>query len=244
MAGEGVRIAFVSICLVTLGGAAAGTPTSQPAQGETNLLDSLVRNLGNPDPRVRDAGRTALLRLRREDLAELKKAMAKSRPLLPAQTSALRVIVRQIYLAEEKYNTDGHGFLGIIMDGSNPDADLVPGNDTTDLGVVVTERIPGFCAARWLLDGDIVLGMARPFVPFHRTNDLRTTIGPMKPGTNVGLLVLRQGQLTTVVLKPDPNPQEIQSIDQIPGFEAEREKRFTAYWNQEFRPLLNAKVAG
>ena len=248
MPAPGVWSLCVAIVLITFGQPArAGAPSTQPAHNGKPTVESLVHNLANPDARVRESARTSLLCLGREDLQDLKRALKKSRPLLPSQVSAVREIVRQVYLSGEEYKTEGRGFLGILMDPAS-DVDLVPDNDSRNLGIVVTDRIPGFCAGRGLLDGDIILGRAadglEPFVPFRSTDDLKRAVAPSRPGVVVRLVVLRQGEVMVLPLKPDPNPQEIASPEQIPAFVAEREKHFAAYWQREFADLVVTRVAG
>ena len=246
MAGMAVRVILVAIAVIafTDQSARAGSPSTQPSgERQPPTLETLVRNLGNPDPRVHESARVTLLRLGRDDLPDLKRALKKSRPLLPSQAAAIRAIVRQVYLSGEEYKTEGQGFLGILM-GPNSDADFVPDNEGRGLGVVVTDRIPGFTAGRGLIDGDIILGKANPFIPFRDSNDLKRVIAPTKPGMTVLLSVLRQGEIIVVPLKPDPNPVEIQTVDQIPSFIADRDKRFEEYWKREFADLLNTRVAG
>jgi hypothetical protein len=245
VAGVGVCLTLCVVVLLAPPSARAGAPATQPAQKqkEAPTLESHIRNLANPDPRVREAGRAALLRLGREDLSDLKLAVKKSRPLLPSQAAALHAIVRQVFLSGERYKSEGRGFLGILMDSASAEADFVPENDSRNIGVVVADRIPGFCAGRALQDGDVLLGTAKPFIPFRSSSDLRNTVMP-KPGITVLLTVLRQGEVIIVPLTPDPAPQDIISPDQIPPFVAEREKRFSAYWDREFASLLNTRVAG
>ena len=247
---RGGRAWFLCVAISLLAAASlarAGVPSTQPASNEKPTIETLVHNLANPDGRVRESARVSLLRLGREDLPDLKRALKKARPLLPSQVSAVREIVRQVYLSGEEYKTDGNGFLGILMDPAS-DVDLVPDNDSSNLGIVVTDRIPGFCAGRGLLDGDIILGKApdrfEPFVPFRNTNDLKRAVAPTKPGVVVKLVVLRQGEVMVLALKPDAKPQEIGSAEQIPAFVAEREKRFVAYWQREFADLVAMRVAG
>src|SRR6185437_9737492 len=150
--------------------AAGGTPATQPASGGKSSIGRLLGNLANPDPQVRLAGRTGLMRLKREDLPQLRAVIEKGQPLMPSQAAVLRQIVREIYLSGEKYEPEGHAFMGIMMDiGSSLQADFVPDNDSaiTALGVIVADCIPGFCAARGLLEGDVILGTANPYEPFH-----------------------------------------------------------------------------
>jgi len=243
MAGVAVGILLLTFFSLAAGPRAmAGSPATQPAPAQSPGLETQVRNLANPDPHVRDAARSALMRLSRDDLPELKLAIKKARPLLPSQASAVRGIVRQVYISGEQYKPEARGFLGILMDRANPEVDFVPENDSHNLGIVVTERIPGFCAGRVLLDGDILLGTARPFVPFRNSADLVNTVMP-RPGITVLLSVLRQGEVIVIALKPDPKPLDL-AAEQIPPFTAEREKRFSDYWQREFANLLNNRVAG
>jgi hypothetical protein len=205
----------------------------------------MLSSLGSQDSHVREAARAALVRLKRADLPELRRAIEKARPLLPSQTAMLPLIVREIYLAEEKYEPLETGFLGILMDPSSlGQADFVPENDsaTRALGVVVTGCIPGFCAGRAILDGDLILGTTKPFRPFRRYEDLRDVIGGLPAGTVVKLLILRRGQVIEATLKLDAHPKELPSPDQVTPFAAARDKRFDAYWKREFEPVMRGKV--
>jgi hypothetical protein len=184
------------------------------------------------------------MRLTRDDLPELRRVVEKTRPLLPSQTAALRQIVREVYLGGEKYEPDPKGFLGILMDtGATGQADFVPDNGMPGvLGVIVTDCIPGFCAARGIVEGDVILGTSRPFEPFHNYEDLRLVIGGLPAGATVRLLVLRRGQVTEVTLKLDAHPKDMVSAEQAEPFRVAREKKFDAYWKREFEELVNGRA--
>lgn len=236
----------VWLVLVTLGGwLRAGEPASRPADAGDSTIAKSLDALANPDPQVRLSGRAALMRLNRQDLPELRRAVERARPLLPSQAAALQQIVREVYLAGEKYQREPQGFLGILMDlgGAALGQDLVPENEngSRSLGVVVADRIPGFCAARRLLDGDVILGLASPFEPFRQSEDLRRIIGGMKPGVTVRLLVLRRGQVVEVPITLDAHPAETMP-DNGELFRAKREERFAAYWQREFEPLVRRSL--
>ncbi len=230
----------------------AAAPTSRPSAStlpaEASAMSRDLSNLANPDAEIREAGRNGLMRLRRQDLPELRNLVEKSRPLLPSQSAALQQIVREVYLADEKYEPDGRGFLGILME---PDAaaaamrqDFVPDNDNPpkSLGVTVSDRIPGFCAARRLLDGDVILGTSRPFKPFHQSDDLKNVIGQIRPGAIVYLRVLRRGQVIEVQVTLDAHPSDTLREDNVPDFRLKREKKFEAYWRREFEPLVRRNI--
>ena len=241
--GTGVGVWIV--LAATAGFVRAGEPASRPAEGGKSTISRYLDDLANPDPQVREAGRAGLMRISRQDLPELRGAVQKARPLLPAQAAALQQIVREVYLAGEKYQREPQGFLGILMDmgGAGFGQDLVPENDngSRSLGVVVADRIPGFCAARRLLDGDVILGLANPFEPFRQSEDLRRIISGMKPGVTIQLLVLRRGQVIEVPLTLDAHPTETVP-DNGEIFRAKREEKFDEYWRREFEPLVRRSL--
>jgi len=211
-------------------------PTTAPA---SETWPKLFAELASADLQTRDTARITLMRLTRADLPAVRDMVVKSRPILPAQAAALHEIVQEIYLAGEKYETTPQqGFLGIMMD-ELPRADLVPENDLhRPIGVIVADRIPGFCAARNLISGDIILGIASPFTPFRSMEDLKNAVGGSPPGTVVGLLILRRGQVMRVMLTLDAKPIDALLLDAGVNFRAERQKKFDAYWQSTFKPLL------
>ncbi|HSZ59052.1 MAG TPA: hypothetical protein VK797_25650 [Tepidisphaeraceae bacterium] len=233
---------LVCVMLTMLGTASfcdAGHPTSRPAA-------ELFAELGSTDPGVRESARSGLMRLKRDDLPALRDAITNARPLRPSQALMLRDIVQEIYLASEPYERMPlEGFMGVIMGGSsNGEADLVPDNEPpglSSIGVIVAERIPGFCAARKLLDGDVVLGLASPPKAFRNTDDLKNTIGLLRPGTTVRVMVLRRGQVIEVDLTLDAHPVAT-TIDAIDILRTRRQKKFEGYWKDNFEPLLRPVI--
>jgi S1-C subfamily serine protease len=133
--------------------------------------------------------------------------------------------------------------MGVLMsEASMAQADFVPDNDLpVAIGVIVSERIPGFCAARRLLDGDVILGVASPMKAFRNARDLQETIGGLRPGTTVRLLVLRNGQVIEVDLTLDAHPVQ-NTTDAIEVLRSRRQKKFEDYWKKEFEPLLRPTV--
>jgi hypothetical protein len=214
----------------------AGHPTSRPAA-------ELLAELGSADASVREGARIGLMRLKREELPKLRDAMAKAQPLRPPQALMLRQIVQEIYLSGEPYENEPLlGFMGVLMSEASMQADFVPDNELPgSIGVIVSERIPGFCAARKLLDGDVILGVASPVKAFKSARDLQETIGSLRPGTTVRLLVLRWGQVIELDLTLDAHPVQNTS-DAIDVLRAKRQRKFDVYWNREFEPLLRPPV--
>jgi hypothetical protein len=230
-----LAVMFLSISPKSL----AEHPATQPA------IQKLFVELASGDDSVRQAARLGLMRLNREDLPALRSVVERARPLRPAQAAALREIVQEIYLSGEIYKREpGKGFLGVMMDDSATivRAEWADNEVPAGAGVIVAERIPGFCAARWLIDGDVILGTISPLHIFKSAMDLQSTIGGLGAGATVRLSVLRRGRVMEVTLKLDAMPVEMEDADQRIAFRAKRQKKFEDYWNREFEPLLHQSV--
>src|SRR4051794_10736025 len=169
---------FVASCFMLLSvGFAATAPTTK----SSDQIVSWFTDLANRDASVREQAKIALMGISRDDLAQLRTLVEKNRPLAPSQAMALREIVQQVYQATESYEAveDRPGFLGIPL----PRPTMPDGTDDDVAGVVVTERIPGFCAYRFLQDGDVIIGMTEvPERPIRTSNDLTTLISSHKGG--------------------------------------------------------------
>lgn len=242
-----VAIVIVAVSPVVALAAATSQPTTHPttAPADLRLMARSLSDLASPDAEVREVARTQLMRLTRPDLNSLQRLVERSQPLAPSQAAALRQIVREVYLAGEDYEKDPtKGFLGILMDKSALGTrDLQQPNDIAPVpGVVVEDRIPGFCASRMLRDGDIILGMAEPPQPFNSPNDLQLAIAGLEPGSVVRLQVLRHGQLIEVEVTLDSRPLEADGMDSAESFRDRRAKKFEEYWQANFTNLLKARL--
>ena len=220
----------------------ADQPATQPAPttAPASAWPKLFSELASTDLDTRIAARRSLMQLQRSDLPALREIVAHSHPILPAQAAVLHDIVQEIYLAGDKYEVEPKkGFLGILMDEAQR-ADVGAENDGNyPIGIIVADRFPGFCASRSLVDGDIILGLATPFTPFRSRMDLTNAVGGSPPGTVVGLLVLRQGQIMSVTLTLDAHPaQQLVIDDNGAMFRADRQRKFEAYWHANFKSLL------
>ena len=220
--------------------APATQPSTQPA--DTTAIHRWLADLASPDSSVRDNARSKMMTLTREELPTLQKLVEESRPLAPSQAIAIRQIVQEVYLAGEPYQAEENkGFLGILMDGSAGLRDFDHGDVHGDPGVVVAERIPGFCASRMLLDGDVILGTTNPRLMFTDSTALVNAIQAVLPGETIHLQVLRNGRVIDVPLVLDPKPAEA-SIPTITSFKLRRAAKFQEYWESTFAPLLREDV--
>lgn len=235
------------LCLGLLGEVRADhAPQTQPAhhQDTDAAVGKWLVDLASPEAAVRDAARVRMMNMSRDQLPALQALVAQSRPLAPSQATALRQIVQEVFLAGEPYDSNGHdGFLGILMDQSLLAVrDFDHGDDSHgEPGVVVAERIPGFCASRMLLDGDVILGTTSPPQVFHNSRDLQLAVQTMMPGETIHLQVLRNGRVTDVALVLDPRPLEVTN-ENINDFKLRRAARFNDYWQKTFAPLLKEEV--
>lgn len=221
-------------------------PATQPAQHAQSdaLMKKWLSDLASPDASIRDVARAKLMTLGRDQLPELQKLVGQSLPLAPSQATALRQIVQEVYLGGESYESNGRdGFLGILMDQSLfAIQDFDHGDEShIEPGVVVAERIPGFCASRMLLDGDVILGTTNPPQVFRTTKALQLAVQAMMPGETIHLQVLRNGRVIDVGLVLDPSPLEV-TKENISEFKLRRAAKFNDYWQKSFAPLLKEEV--
>jgi hypothetical protein len=241
--------------------ASAPIPATQPVvaidaadqrQAHVAKVTRWWADLNHQDPVIREAARAGLMGLSRMDLPALREIVSESRPLSPTQTVLLREIVSQVFLSGEPYPTEGkYGFLGVRpSEVSMTSQDDVPalgdrGNDPNAIyGVVIVERMPGFCGARGFLDGDVILGIVeRPSVPMHEPLEFTNAVKFMGAGETVHFQVLRQGQVIRVAITLDPRPSAAEDVvGKIQELLQLRQKTANEYWEKKFAPLLKEGV--
>lgn len=245
-----LALPFLAVFIALVGppsSAPAGdVPTTRPttAPSDRATVAKWLTDLASTDPAARDTARSHLMRLHRADLPTLQQLLRRDHPLAPAQAMTLRQVVQEIYLAGEPYDKDpsNGGFLGIYMDGaSSATRDLQQANDAPKTpGIVVADLFSGFCAARVLREGDVILGTVSPVQVFNNVDDLKTAVGGAEPGSTIHLQVLRQGQVIQVPLTLDPRPAEIEFSAE--SFRRQRAEKFDDYWREAFAPLLKQAV--
>jgi hypothetical protein len=92
-------------------------PAAAVAEAPADVTAAMRRaftELAAPSAEVREAARSTLMSLERRYLDDLRALVERSRPLRPAQASALRQIVAHVYLSGDPYDADERaGFLGV-----------------------------------------------------------------------------------------------------------------------------------
>lgn len=216
-------------------------PTTQDSarQDDAIRLRSLLDDLADPDAGVRARARIALMGMSRSELALFRQVVADARPLLASQLAVLREIVSHVYAAHEPYDgAPEHGFIGVELApvdlGEFDDAPFIAGG-----AVVIRSRLLGFVGFRYLLEGDVVIGIGgeNP-VPFRIDGQLAQTVRNVRAGTPVPLQVLRQGRLIEVTIPLDVRPAELDVAGRLEPTRLQRELAADAYWKREFAPLV------
>ena len=219
---------------------AADAPATAPVADVSSAVRRDFAELADRDPAVREQALVSLMGMPRQELPAFERFIERSRPLRPSQAAVLRQIVTQIYLAGEPYETNGHfGFLGIRMLEANVNqTNANPGPDAQPLrtGVVVLDRLPGFSGARFLRNGDVVLGIVEhPELRVAGQVEFMEAIRQLGPGKSVHFEVLRDGQVIKVGITLDARPIE---ADAGTTFDDNRRTKAEEYWQRAFAPLL------
>jgi hypothetical protein len=108
------------------------------------------------------------------------------------------------------------------------------------LGVVITDRLPGFSSFRMFRDGDVVIGCdEQPRFEIRGTMDLKTVVGTAPAGTVLHFHVFRGGRLMTVPVMLHARPGQDNGLDF--DFTLESERRVSVaeeYWQKTFAPVV------
>ena len=260
-----LALALVTACVLTIAShrlsaasdpAPAGPPTTRPAAQPAEGIAKWFADLAHPDAEVREAARVDLMGLKRKDLATLKRLVADGRPLAPAQAVVLRDVVSHVYLAGDEYPATPEGFLGVSLPiigtvytnflNLRPQAPFIPGlagqmpDPEVVEGVAIVRRMPGFAGARFLEDGDVLLGIEEhPGVRLRDSRDLSSTVQAAGAGQTLHFQILRQGQVVRVPVKLDPRPRAA-NVPQMDMEDLLRQRSQAAdeHWEQWFAPLL------
>ena len=229
-------VLVLAATLLALGAAPASQPATAPSTGEA--VRTWYLQLADPDPDVREQARINLMGIKRRDLDTLEKVVAENRPVQPSQAAVLYDIVMHVHMAGEPYqaaNAAG-GFLGMRWELAEQDFWTDPP------GVIVSQRLPGFCSYRMLRTGDVIVGIAEmPEVQFASRNDFTSVIQRFAPATKLTFVVLRGGRLQQVPITLDARPAvAVQGRPQehMNAFEAERQNKAEAYWSRAFAHLV------
>ena len=242
-----VRLPFAAVLAATLLAAPllpsrvqAQPNPDRPARPEVVAMRQWFAELDDPAAGVREAARTKLMGMRRQDLPAFRKLVGESLPLAPAQAAVLRQVVTHVYLAGEEYQTArAEGFLGVKMQETSVRLPAADGHDqfAPAVGVVIVERMPGFVGSRMLLDGDVVLGIVeRPDVRTLGMYEFQILVKQVPPGQTIHFQVLRQGQVLRVPVAPDPRPFDADGMMQ--QLLRNRQIKADEYWDSAFGGLV------
>ena len=238
-----VRSRFAAVLAAAVLAAALtppGADASLAERPEVVAMRQWFAELDDADAAVREAARTKLMGMRRQDLPAFRKLVSDSLPLAPSQAAVLRQIVTHVYLSGEEYQTArAEGFLGVKMQETSV---RLPAADSTEqfapaVGVVIVERMPGFVGSRMLLDGDVVLGIVeRPDVRTLGMYEFQILVKQVAPGQTIHFQVLRQGQVVRVPIAPDPRPFDADGMMQ--QLLRNRQIKADEYWDSAFGGLV------
>jgi S1-C subfamily serine protease len=189
--------------------------------------------------------------LKRPQLDELRKIVEQSAVLAPAQRAALHDIVFHVFLSGEEYDRLPVGFMGVTLDNVHQ-APVTPPDDAADesaqwrgrSGVLITQRLPGFCGFRYLQENDLVVAvMGNDVVRVSEMQELMAIVRATPPGEMLTLQLIRQGKPMRVSLRVEPRPAAATGQNQVEEFLNPRLSKAQEYWDKTFAPLLAAKLS-
>jgi PDZ domain len=219
-------------------GAADPATDAKPAE-----VAKWFNQLDAADATVRDTAYNKLLSLKASHLSMLKEAVKASLPLRPGQASALPEIVKQVYCSGMDYPGDpSSGFLGVSLVDRDLTQDPNPPPGVRHVGLLVSNCLPGFCGARALRPGDVILAInERPDVKIEGYEIFADTVKSFPAGQTIHLNVLRQGQVIRVAVTLDPRPSGLDGANPpgvVQDLESSRKDAADDYWSRSFAPLF------
>jgi hypothetical protein len=223
-----------------------------PATQPVGDVAGWFRQLADDDPAVRDTARLNLMGLKREQLDDLRKVVEENESLAPAQQAALHDIVFQVWLSGEDYERIPQGFMGVLLQEVHQAAVAAP-DDAPDgaaqwrgwSGVLIAQRVPGFCGFRYLQDDDLIVAvMSNDVIRVSEVIELTSLVKATAPGDTLTLQLIRQGKPMRVSFRVDARPIKAgQSQQEAEEFRNLRLSMAQEYWDKTFAPLLAAKLS-
>lgn len=242
---------------------------TRPATLDAEVMRTAFADLNHPDPATRRQAYERLMGMSRADLDAFRNVVDQARPILPSQAVVLREIVTQAFLSGEIYRTLPHaGFLGVKLqvvavttraDDANAGADAAQPQNPGDpgrVGILISECVPGFCGARSLVDGDVILNivghplrMTADRFDRQLTDEFSLAVRECGPGATVTFELLRQGRVMRIPVRLDARPEALElnvagvgGVETLDEFKNDRRRKADHYWNETFRPLLGEQV--
>jgi hypothetical protein len=204
-------------------------------------MKKLFLDLEDPDGGVREKARERMLGMKRADLPTLLELVGEYRPLEEQMKSAIKEIVTHVYLAEDEYEKEARGFLGISMPKTA---------DEDRMQVIIESRMAGFGGFATLRDGDVVLDIVDQPLPQPLDREVFIdVIKTMEPGRNVRLKVLRQGAVRIVPVKISARPAERAAVNamayeqRVAELLYKRSEEAEGYWKDRFAPVVGEEAA-
>ena len=216
---------------------------------------TMLSQLGDGDPVVREWARQNLMGMEASNLPELHRAISTIAPLTPGASQLIRDIVSHVFLSDDAVNGNPNdGFMGIAM-GEDQIHSEMDDNAELPMGVLVEGRLPGFASYQMLRNGDVILGFAseefredaaaepagKPQITRVRTGEeIKALIGALPPGRLVMLTVLRSGRRLDVAFKLGARPEELELKGvgyQI--YRQEQQRKADSYWQDNFASLVD-----
>jgi len=241
-------IILTCLCAVCAQGAQRLDATTAPAAPDVQLeqFHHWVADLNDADAARREEAFGRLLGLNRADLPALRQVAGEFQPLSPSQAAALRQVVVHVFLTGETYEANRTaGFLGVRL------GDVIEFNTAGDdrqsagprAGVVIIDRMPGFCGYRALRDGDIIVAIAdRPATPILSLETLRVVIQSFAAGQTIRMQVIRHGQMVRTEAVLDGTPLQVNQAT-LEDILRQRQEKAQEYWNRHFGGLLSRPAA-
>lgn len=226
-----MRALLLVACTIMLGALLAAVPASEPS---ASVIRSWFEQLADPDPQIRDQATQSLMGLDRNQLPELRNAVADSLPLRPSQAVALRDIVLHVYLSGMSYIPEPGGapFLGLSWNAQ----ELYDVAESS--GVVVVRRVPGFGAYRMLRDGDIITQIEeRPGERFDNTVSFGQAILSFRPGDTITLRVVRSGKTLRIAVQLRARPLGITTAP-VDAWIQQQQELADQYWDKTFASIV------
>ena len=234
---------------------AATQPSLAVDSTEISAMRSMLARLVNDDPAVRDEAQQRLMGMDPSELPLLRQAIQSGVPLRPGEGVVLQEIVDHVFLsADSDIGDPKTGFMGIemllheaIYSELDDDAEL-------PAGVFVDQRLPGFPSYRMLRNGDLIVALSSPDLPYdppepgdkqieHRVrsaSDIMELVQRLSPGSQVNLTVLRSGHRLEISFKLGSKPAELSETGI--GYQKYRElqqKKADEYWQDNFAGMVD-----
>ena len=141
----------------------------------------------------------------------------------------------------------------LVAVDSKPEAEApeppAAGEEIPPGGVIISDRIPGFCGFRYLQNGDVVQAVKLQSelaigddhtIHIRAVTELQAVVRAHDPGDMITLRVLRRGKVTDVTLQLSAWPDA--AVDQfaMDEFRRTREAEAEAYFKQVFAPMFDS----